>query len=212
MTDYSHAALGGTGREPEEKMRVFLDCEKAHATGYDFSKGSVKFEYKHSILHERNMHSKERRSAPTRGWQFLSLRGQGGKKDYHHLILEGEPEGEGDSYLFLISFEELSTSFPTQNDIWVTLPMGGGRGRRLRGKSNFVWQRKVTKEELKARVDEYARTSGDAECSLRADVLGESHESARNAKKDSRLDVNYVERPGSTGTKSTLQLPLFFKR
>jgi hypothetical protein len=217
MTDYSKeplGALGGRRREPEERMRVFLGCEKApYGCGYDFGKGSVKLEYKHSNLKESNKHSsKQRRSGPTTRWQFLNLRGHGGKKNYNHLILEGEAGAEGNSYLFLISFKELSNSLPTLNNISVTLPMGGGKSRPLRKNSKFVWEHQVTREELRARVDEYARNSEDAESSLRAGILGEPDESAKNAKKNTRPDRNSPEGPRSAETKSTLQLPLPFKR
>ncbi|MGA3325283.1 MAG: hypothetical protein ABSF45_12490 [Terriglobia bacterium] len=211
MTDYSHAALGGTGREPEEKMRVFLGCEKADDKGYDFSKGRVKFEYKHSSLHERNKHTKEWRSAPTRSWEFGNLRGHGGKKDYDYLILEGEAEAAGDSYLFLISFKELCSSFPTLSKISVTLRLGGGKGRPLGKNSKFVWDHAVTKDELKARVDQYAGNSEDTEGSLRGGFSVESHESARDTEKDDHSEPNYVESPRRIGRKSTVQFPLPFK-
>ena len=211
MTDYSDAPLGGSGRESEERMRLFLGCQEADAHGHDFKKGSVKFEYKHSKLMPRNKRAAKQRRKPTRSWEFANLRGHGGKKDYDHLILEGEGEADGNSYLFLISFRELFSSFPTLNDFFVTLPSGGGKSRPLGKNSKFVWDHRVTKEELKARVAQYARSSEDTGGSLRASVLGESDESARNAKKDSRLDPKHVESPRGTGTKSTLQFPLPFK-
>ena len=132
MIDYSKeplGAFGARGREPEERMRAFLGCEKApYGSGYDFGKGSVKLEYKHSNLKESNKHSsRQGRSGPTRRWQFMNLRGHGGKKNYNHLILEGEVGTAGNSHLFLISFKELSNLLPTLNNICVPLPMGGGK-------------------------------------------------------------------------------------
>jgi hypothetical protein len=193
-------------------MRLFLGCEVADDPGYDFKKGSVKFEYKYTNkLYARNKQSgSQRRLNPTRSWEFRSLKGRGGKKEYDYLILEGI--AEGNSYLFFISYKELTQLFPTLNDIFVTFPLGRGKHRPLGKNSKFVWDHRVTKEELKAWVDEHARSSEGTEGSLQAGALGESHESPGNAKKDSRLDPNYVERPRSTGTKSTLQLPLSFKR
>ena len=74
MTDFSEGpfgALGRRGREPEERMRLFLDCEKADGSGHDFKKGSVKFEYKHSRLITRNVRSKkQRRLHHTKSWYF----------------------------------------------------------------------------------------------------------------------------------------------
>jgi len=194
-------------------MRLFLDCEKADGSGHDFKKGSVKFEYKHSRLITRNVRSKkQRRLHPTRSWYFEYIRGHGGNKDYDHLILEGEAAVEGNSYLFLISLKELSNSFPTQNRLSVTLPLGEGKSRRLRKNSRFVWDHEVTKEELRARVDEYARNSEGAESSLRTGVLGKPDDSVMNTTKNAGMDRNSSEGPRSTGTESTPQLALPFER
>lgn len=71
MTDTSDkrlgAPLGGSGREPEERMRLFLGCEEADAPSHDFKKGSVKFEYKYTNkLYPRNKQSgRQRRLNPT---------------------------------------------------------------------------------------------------------------------------------------------------
>lgn len=215
MTDYSKQPLGARGargRELQEKMRVLLGCEKADAHGHDFKKGSVKFEYKHSRLMTRNKSApKQRRLHPTRSWHFENLRGQGGNKDYDHLILEGEAEGKP-PYLFLIGSKELHKSFRKLSDFSVTLPLGGGKSRPLGKNSKFVWDHRVTEEELRARVDQYARSSENTERSLRAGILGESDEPGENAKKNTGVDPNSAEAPRSTGTKSTLQLPLPFKR
>ena len=126
MADYSGEAFGGKGREPEENLRIFLGCKKARpgTQAYDFSKGSAKFEYKHSRLHLTRRHGTK---APLNRWQFSNLRGQGGNKSYDYLILEGDAERGGDSYLFVISFQELSASFPGASVFVVTLPRVGGR-------------------------------------------------------------------------------------
>ena len=137
MADYSGEAFGGKGREPEENLRIFLGCKKARpgTQAYDFSKGSAKFEYKHSRLHLTRRHGTK---APLNRWQFSNLRGQGGNKSYDYLILEGDAERGGDSYLFVISFQEVSASFPGANVFVVTLPRVGGRGLRRGGRSEFV--------------------------------------------------------------------------
>ena len=215
MTDSSDgrlgAPLGGSGLKTQETMRLFLGCDEADGPGHDFKKGNVKFEYKYTNkLYARNKHSTaQQRLNPTRNWEFRNLRGHGGKKDYDHLILEGV--AEGNSYLFLIGFKELTDLFPTLNTISVTFPLGGGKHRPLGTNSKFVWDHRITKEELKARVDEYARSSEDREGLLRMGGLGESHKSPRYARKDSRSDPHRAERPKSTVTQATLQLPLFLK-
>ena len=50
MADYSKRALGRKGIPEQEKMRVFLGCEQAPPGigTYDFRKGKVRFENKHS--------------------------------------------------------------------------------------------------------------------------------------------------------------------
>jgi len=157
---YSDAPLHGIGRGPEEKMRIYLGCEKADDTSYDFKKGGVKFEYKHSGLHLTNKRStRQPGREPTRTWSFRSLRGRGGKKEYHHLILEGERGDQGDAFFFLISFTELNKVLPDKNDLSVTWPH---RPERVRGCTKFVWDHVVGKEQLKAQVDEYASSSAHA--------------------------------------------------
>jgi hypothetical protein len=154
MGDYSKSALGGRGQEQQEKMRVYLGCVDAppRVDTYDFSKGTVRFEYKHSALHERNKSSKQWRSGPTKTWAFQNLRGASGKKDYDYLILEGAREGPGEAEVFLIRFEELKNTYPDVNNAWVTVPMTGSLSR-LRRFSRFVWEHQVSKEDLKSWCD-----------------------------------------------------------
>jgi hypothetical protein len=97
-------ALDGKGLGPQERMRVYLGCEKPPppVDAYDFRKGRVTFEYKHSTLMSRNKRSRQRRSGPTKGWQFNNLRGANRRKHYDYLILEGDCETDGGSKLFRI--------------------------------------------------------------------------------------------------------------
>lgn len=218
MSDYPKEPLGAQGqksREPEKRMRVFLGCEKTpYGSAYDFKKGNVKFEYKHSRFILRNKDSpKQQRLHPTKGWSFENLKGHGGNKDYDYLILEGEAEVEGKpSYLFLIGFKEFPESFLKMSHLSVTLPLGGGKSRPLGKNSKFVWDHWVTREELKAKVDRYAQSSEDGESLLRAGISGESDGAAKNVKEYTCMDSNCPNEPKSTRTKAVLQLPLLFMR
>ena len=103
MDDYSKSALGGRGREQQERMRVFLDCEKGprDEAPYDFTKGRVKFEYKYSGLHKRNQHLKQKpHCAPIKTWSFQDLMGDGRRKTFDYLILEGNDRNRGPFILF----------------------------------------------------------------------------------------------------------------
>ena len=75
----------------------------------------------------------------------------------------------------------------------------------------FVWDHAVTKEELKAKVAQYAGNPEDTEGSPRGGFSVESRQSARDAEKDDRSEPNYVESSRRTGTTSTLQFPLPFR-
>jgi hypothetical protein len=154
MVDYSKRALGGRGQEPQEMMRVFLGCKEPPpgVNAYDFRKGEVKFEYKHSTLQARNQSSKQRRSGPTKTWVFQGFRGADRKKDYDYLILEGDCETKGESEVFLIPFAELVASYPNKDRAPVTKPMAKS-SRRMRGVSEFVWAHQVAKEKLKSLCD-----------------------------------------------------------
>ena len=146
MDDYSKSALCGLGREQQERMRVLLECEKAprDEAPYDFRKGRVRFEYKYSGLHKRNQHAKKKPlSAPIKTWVFQDLMGDGRKKTFDYLILEGNDTDEACSYYFLIRFEEVSET--GKSAFTVTVPSSGGgrkrgfRGLSKRGVSKFVW-------------------------------------------------------------------------
>lgn len=204
MADYSGEAFGGKGREPEENLRIFLGCKKARpgTQAYDFSKGSAKFEYKHSRLHLTRRHGTK---APLNRWQFSNLRGQGGNKSYDYLILEGDAERGGDSYLFVISFQELSASFPGANVFVVTLPRVGGRGLRRGGRSEFVGSTESA-EQLKARIDQYADSSGGAGCSLGDGVSKEPRKPASERKEVGRPRSRRV-RAGQSERTSQLSFP-----
>lgn len=163
MDDYSKSALGGRGREQQERMRVFLECEKGprDEAPYDFTKGRVKFEYKYSGLHKRNKNLKKKpHCAPIKTWSFQELMGDGRRKRFDYLILEGNDQDEARSYYFLIGFEELAER--GASTLTVTVPaLGGGRKRGLRGLSKrgvskFVWDHLFTKDDLKKEVDRLA--------------------------------------------------------
>jgi hypothetical protein len=159
MDKYSKTALRGLGRERQERIRVFLECEKAprDEAPYDFSKGSVRFEYKYSGMHKRNQNLKKKPlSAPIKTWVFQDLMGDGKKKSFDYLILEGNDGDEDLSCYFLIGFAEVSERGKTT--YYVTMPASGGgrkrgfRGLSKRGVSKFVWDHNLDIDSLKSEV------------------------------------------------------------
>lgn len=152
MADYSTRALRGKGIAEQEKMRMFLGCEQAPpgTDTYDFRKGEVRFEYKHSALFERN----RGRSRPTKTWVFHELRGTGRRKEYDYLLLEGDYDLTGRSEVFRIPSNELNRSFPECSCLYVTLTAQGRPPRLQRGShSEFVWNHRKSKENLRSWCD-----------------------------------------------------------
>jgi hypothetical protein len=86
--------------------------------------------------------------------------GDGRRKTFDYLILEGNDREEARSYYFLIGFEKLAER--GKSTFTVTVPaLGGGRKRGLRGlsksgESKFVWNHVITKDDLKKEVDRIA--------------------------------------------------------
>lgn len=232
MDDCSKSALHGRGLARQEEMRKFLGCDEPpkDEKAYDFSKGKVRFEYKSSELHLRNERSAERpKRRPTKGWSFSNLRGQGGKKTFDYLILEGSAEGsdglivksndrdQAHSYYFLISFNELSeTPFGEKNTFTVTLPMSGGqtgrrRGLNKQGVSKFVWDHQFSRDELKSDVERLALAIEGAGASPTAGIPGESDNPNPQAEEKRPPKSEPPTRKRGTGGELISQLSIPFK-
>ena len=92
---------------------------------------------------------------------FHELRGTSRRKRYDYLLPEGDYGLTGRSEVLRIPSNELDRSFPECSSLYVTFTAQGRPPRLHRGsQSEFVWENRISKEDLKSWCDNLPQAVG----------------------------------------------------
>ncbi|MGH9816375.1 MAG: hypothetical protein ACRD6I_09880, partial [Candidatus Acidiferrales bacterium] len=135
----------------QEAMCQFLECTPApKGAPFDFSRGSRRFEFKHSSLlrqHPADVEKGKRKQAEF-CWQWQNLFGHSGAKIFDFIILEGEWH-KGTSRYFMFSYEDFVRFFGRRHVLACT----ASQNRKTPGKTQKVLlDHEYSKNDLKQSV------------------------------------------------------------